>query len=303
MKVLVVWSGWENPRRSWEWLTAKYIRLIGNKVYITSKEEDIPFKPDVIFATDKPELTKKYAKKFKCPYVCWLIAGYPEGSSKDFEGAIKDASLLLAVSEVTRQDFIRTFPHDVEDKLEVCYHGVDTDEADKVEIKVEDVFTFVGNPENERKRFRWFREIVNLSGAKHRIISPEMFDIYKTLLTTLGTYHIGVEEKRKWELIKSSYAVVCTSSWETFFIPAAEAAYVRTPLISYDLPVIREIWGNSVLYFQDVDEAIWHIWELLEYPKLRRRIGERTRKQFEKKRLSLWDCAKRLEKFFEKVLE
>jgi len=306
MKILAVWSGWYNPRRLWEIRPCEYLTKIGNEVFVTAKTQEIPFEPDVVFSTNNVVLARSYSIKFRVPLIAWIIAGFPieREKYKEVAEALLNADLLLAVSKIAREDFVKSFPYDVEDKLKVCYHGIDTDEADKVgNVKVEDVFTFVGNPQDGRKRFEWFREIINLSGVAHRIISPDLFEVEKFGLATVGTYHINVEERRKFELLKSSYALICASSWETFYLPGAECAYVKTPLLSYDLPVIREIWEDSVLYFQDVDEAVWMIWEMLEFPKIREKYAEKMHKQFHKKKLSLYDCAKRLQKYFEGVLE
>jgi len=299
MKILYIWSGWRNPRRSWEWLTAEALKKIGHEVHMVHTIEKIPSEPDVIFSTSNAVLAMHYARAFRKPYICWLIAGFPEGArGTEAEEALANADLLLAVSETAKQDFLKSFPREIE--VHVAYHGVLDGREFVGELKRDDSFCFIGDPADGRKRFSWFAEAVNLTGVPARIISPNEV---KTIgqLSSVEIY-IAVDDTDKFELLARSSALVVTSSWETFALHIAEAASVSTPVVSADLPVVRELWGDSVLYGNNTDEIAWRIFELLEDPKLGEKKGKEMRRIFDEKGLDLISCAKRLTKWFEEVV-
>jgi len=299
MRILVTWSGWRNPRRSWEWLTAEALKKIGHEVHMVHTIEKIAFEPDVIFSTSNAVLAMHYARAFRKPYVCWLIAGFPEGArGTEAEEALANADLLLAVSETAKQDFLKSFPREVE--VHVAYHGV-LDGREFVGEPERDLgFCFIGDPADERKRFSWFAEAVNLAGVPARIISPNPVKELKGL--SVAQIYTAVDDRTKFELLAKSMGLIISSSWETFALHAAESASVETPVISADLPVIREIWGDSVLYGSNPDELAWRIFELLEDPKLGEKKGKEMRKIFDEKGLDLISCAKRLTRFFTEVV-
>jgi len=298
MRILYCWSGWESKRRSWELHTADALKQLGHEVILTS---DPNFKGDVdvIFASSNPLLAYHYTKNLKKPYVCWLIAGFPEEHKGTVhEEALASANLLLAVSETAKQDFLRTFPRDVE--VHVAYHGVhDGLRMIRREIDGDEKLCFIGPPNDERKRFSWVSEVSALTGATVRLITPDV--ITKPPLG-VSEVHINVGEERKFKLLTKSLALIVTSSWETFALHIAESASVMTPVISADLPVVREIWGDAVLYGDNPDELAWWVFELLENPKLGEKKGVAMRKVFERKKLDLESCAKRLSRYLEEVV-
>lgn len=302
MRVLWVWSGSRDWRRSWEWLTAEELRRAGCEVEMVSEHEPVA-RPDAVFSTEKHELAAEYAREFKVPYACWLVAGWPKDYSEERARAVAGADLLLAVSETAKRDFLATFPLGLSGEIRICYHGANERAAKKARSSPRGWLCWVGHPEDGRKRFELFAEVCSLSLSQALVISPHQFDAERVArLGVSGQYMVGAPEERKFEALKSSLALLCTSSWETFFIPACEAAACGTPLVSYDLPVIREVWGDSVLYFESTDEAVLHVWELQEDEKLRRRVARAMRRVYREKGLSLRACALRIKRHLEGLL-
>jgi len=305
LKILVTWSGWRSPRRSWEWLTAEALRTIGNEVYLSCKPEPIPLVPDVVFSTDNLVLARHYVAMFNCPHVHWVIAGFVKGSPEKIENALLAVDLLLAISETTKTDFVNSFPHDVEDKLEIAYYGVsDGKEMMTNSVTKDDMFCFVGCPDDERKRYSWFAESVSLAGVPARIISPDPFNIDQAMskLSVRGEIHTAVDNPKIFELLAKSQALICTSSWETWFLPAGEAFTVELPVISYKLPVIQELFEDVPFYFENIDECTWWIFELLENPKVGYKRGIEGRNLVLEKGFLLEDCARRLVRWFEQCI-
>jgi len=303
MRIVVAWSGWKSPRRSWETLTSEALKEAGNEIYVSHKLEKLPFEPDVVFSTSNIVLARYYAKKYNRPYVHWVIAGFPEKSPEEFEEALLKADLLLAVSETARSDFLKSFPHDVENKLKVAYHGVPDGKDPVKEVSKDEAFCFIGSPDDVPKRFSWFAEAVSLAGVKARIISPDPFKIDENMkqLSAGGEIHTAVDNEKVFEFLAKSRALVVTSSWETFGLHIAEAASVNLPVISSDLQVVRELYGDAPLYFENVDECAWWILMLVEEPEIGLKVGANLRRIFEEKELDLKSCAKRLLRWFNQI--
>ncbi len=76
----------------------------------------------------------------------------------------------------------------------------------------------------------------------------------ETALTQGRKYEITVEfvgrvtEYQKWEILKGSRLLVFPSFFEGFGLPPVEATYADVPCVAYDLPVLRETCGNSLVY-------------------------------------------------------
>ena len=58
----------------------------------------------------------------------------------------------------------------------------------------------------------------------------------------------GISEFRKYEEISAAQAVVALSSFEGFGYAPVESRYCGTPCICFDLPVLREVNGDSISY-------------------------------------------------------
>jgi len=58
----------------------------------------------------------------------------------------------------------------------------------------------------------------------------------------------NISEYEKWEQLKRASLILYPSFFEGFGLPPVEAQYVGTPCIAFDLPVLREISGNGIIY-------------------------------------------------------
>ncbi len=72
-------------------------------------------------------------------------------------------------------------------------------------------------------------------------------------------HHYGfVTPERLAGLYRSASAVVLPSLYEGFGLPVLEAMNVGTPVVASDIPAVREVAGDSVLYVsQPLDAAAW----------------------------------------------
>ena len=52
-------------------------------------------------------------------------------------------------------------------------------------------------------------------------------------------------------LFRESALYICCSRYEPFGLAALEAALCGCAVLAYDIPSLREVWGNGALYFHD----------------------------------------------------
>ena len=64
------------------------------------------------------------------------------------------------------------------------------------------------------------------------------------------TFKFLINDKEKFKILAESKALFFPSRWEGFGIPPAEAFFVQTPVICYDLPVLEEIYKEYPHYMK-----------------------------------------------------
>lgn len=84
-----------------------------------------------------------------------------------------------------------------------------------------------------------------------------------------------VQENEKWKILCSSRIFVFPSRLEGWGIAIAEAMACGLPVIAYDLPIYKEVFGDRLITVPlgDVDAMAKHIILLLENPKRAKEIG------------------------------
>jgi len=65
-----------------------------------------------------------------------------------------------------------------------------------------------------------------------------------------ATFHTAkaVREREKFELIKSSVLTVYPSTFEGYGLPPVESLYCEVPCVAFELPVLRQVHGNDLIY-------------------------------------------------------
>lgn len=63
--------------------------------------------------------------------------------------------------------------------------------------------------------------------------------------------------KEKLWLLKEAKLYISTSEVEGFNVPIGEALLLGLPVVAYDIPVHREVYGNSILYVPCFNEDIF----------------------------------------------
>jgi glycosyltransferase involved in cell wall biosynthesis len=66
-----------------------------------------------------------------------------------------------------------------------------------------------------------------------------------------------VEETTKFDLLRKSTLFVLPSSVDAWGIVVAEALSNGVPVIVYDLPAFRSIWGSNIIYVPEGDKRVF----------------------------------------------
>ncbi len=92
-------------------------------------------------------------------------------------------------------------------------------------------------------------------------------------------FHGYVPDRDLWTLYRRSALVVSPSSFEGFGMPPMQALYFRRPCLASDIPIYREVYGETLDYFPPGDEEALRreMRRLLLDPAYRLRRGEAGR--------------------------
>ncbi|MFY9228225.1 MAG: glycosyltransferase family 1 protein [Candidatus Microsaccharimonas sp.] len=117
----------------------------------------------------------------------------------------------------------------------------------------------------------------------------------------LNVIHTGyIDEQDKSALYQQSSAFVFPSIYEGFGMPILEAAASKTPIITADIPVLREAAGDGALYFNPNDSSslVLAIQKILGDKVLRRDLTTKASKH-----LKTFSWSDNAEKIIDKISE
>ncbi|OIP80743.1 hypothetical protein COW94_04715 [Candidatus Peregrinibacteria bacterium CG22_combo_CG10-13_8_21_14_all_44_10] len=198
-----------------------------------------------------PWQDKRYRKKIRSKIYFWLTGK-----------ALKKAPQFIAVSETTKHDFAKQFSINPS-KITVTYEAVsDSYKNPTTECKLPttNYLLYVGGYD-ARKNVKKLVSLVSqlkepnltliLAGGK--LDSGKLYDSYnlqkssqESSVNVLKTGFLNEEELSA--LYKNAKALINISEKEGFNLPLLEAAYVGTPVITSDIPVHRELYGDYAVF-------------------------------------------------------
>lgn len=140
------------------------------------------------------------------------------------------------------------------EKVEVIYNGVDVKEFDRVKVEKPDKprVIYLG-------RLAWYKHVDDLLISFSKLdFDAELYvagqgpeqenleNLAKSLRIENKVHFIGfVDGERKIKILKSAHALVLPSTVEGLPLTLIEAMAARTPVISADIPVSRELVGEG----------------------------------------------------------
>lgn len=179
---------------------------------------------------------------------------------------MEKARKIIAISEQTRNDIIKFYPHIPAEKIEVIYLSqsvIETSGRESPELP-ENYVLFVGN-RGGYKNFELFMksakpllekdlslQIVCAGGGK--FTNEE-----RIFLTNLGLYNrlhqYNYKDKDLAFFYKGANFFVFPSSYEGFGIPTLEAMKCGCPVLLADTGCLKEIGADAALYFETGNQA------------------------------------------------
>lgn len=176
---------------------------------------------------------------------------------------IKVSDALVYVSKETKNEVEKRFEN-ARSKLNfISYNIVEVENCNMAEIKDNSYFLFVGNLEKRKGidlLLKAFDLYINEGGGKQLYIAGALRDqTIKSMIDKVNEQkecikyfgYINNEEKEK--LLSECSVFVFPSRAEGFGIPPIEALIYKKPCIVSNLNIFREILGESVNYFDIVE--------------------------------------------------
>jgi len=222
--------------------------------------------------------------------------------------ALFSSSGIVCISNNTKKDLLEIYPKLINKKITVIYNGYDENSFFNLKDNVFDSnnVLFVGG----RSGYKNFNLAVDaLSLSKHlvlNIVGSELNDKEINYLTLrLGSnrfkLHKYLNNNELNSLYNNSLCLLYLSEYEGFGIPIIESMAAGCPVIVINTSSIPEVAGNAGIYVLNDSKSVFQkIIELKDNPKLReeyQNLGFVNVKRFSWK-----DSAKKVEDFYEEVL-
>ena len=219
-----------------------------------------------------------YAKKYGVPLIAVLFES-PNYISKfrlgmdsteeywaPYKGGVLDtASILMTISQQSLKyglEWLEGF----KGRSDIVYPAINTYVADRIQgVEEKNEIVFCGR----HVEFKNPDAIVNALAKIDKSIRPsvnyigghshKMRDKILALADANNVkvrFYANVTDAEKFHIIKRSKVLVFLSDFEGFGISPAEGIYCGKPAIVYDIPVIRDTYGDSVDYVKSGDLAL-----------------------------------------------
>ncbi len=165
---------------------------------------------------------------------------------------IKRATLVLTVSEFSKKEIVNKLKV-IPSKVRVINNGVDKEFVSDTKGVYSKYVLYVGSLDPRKNMYRL------LKAAKHLPSDYKLIVVGGTAKSFAEEDHqqlsnkidfVGyVSDERLVELYNKACAFVYPSQYEGFGIPPLEAQAIGVPIVISDIPVFREIFNCSAIYF------------------------------------------------------
>lgn len=172
---------------------------------------------------------------------------------------LKNALKIITVSNFSKKEILKFYPDIQQSKIEVVYLASFLN-FNEEEYKKGDYFIAV-NSLNSRKNIKVILEAfkrLDSSKYKLKIIGNSFDNVFNTEVLEFDSNITFLNEISDAELkkeISEAKALINASFYEGFGLTALEAMSVYTPCILSDIPVYRELYNDTALFFK-ADNAV-----------------------------------------------
>lgn len=194
---------------------------------------------------------------------------------------IEAADLLIAISNYTKQQILKYYPH-LENRIKVVYHGIpETEITPATDSLPEKYLLYVGDRTTKYKNFIPFVSAIApllKSNSGLKLICAGGNDFNTSELNNFNQLGISAEisqlnatDAQLVQLYQQAMVFIYPSLEEGFGLPLLEAFKNGCPIACSDSSCLPEVGGNAVSYFDPLNLHAIHacIDKLITDPKLR----------------------------------
>jgi glycosyltransferase involved in cell wall biosynthesis len=200
---------------------------------------------------------------------------------------LKRASLILTVSEFCKGELIEEYKIS-EDKIKVLYPGI-SEVFKPLNIEKKNFILFVGNLQPYKnlqaliKAFcilkdRGYDIELWLAGSEDKRIFRDFYfgEVKESLQKDIKFLGFKDDEELV-RLYNQAICLVLPSLYETFGLPVVEAMSCGCPVVVSDLPVFKEIVGDSAIYVNphDPEEIAFYLGEIISSESQRKVLAQK----------------------------
>ncbi len=222
------------------------------------------------------------------PFIDWFVRlitlGRYRSGSVDYlhwstAFALRHAKRIIAVSEATKQDLLRSYSEARAEKISVIHNGFNdelyhpADDEEKVKAVLakygleRPYLLYVGRLERKKntpalvEAFALWRESRPASDLKLLLVGNAGFG-FDEVNYVIEEFNLAqqvimpgwVSAEDLPDIVAAATAFIMPSRYEGFGIPILESLACGVPTAASDLPVFREVAGDAVLYFDQNDK-------------------------------------------------
>ncbi|HPT65943.1 MAG TPA: glycosyltransferase family 1 protein [Candidatus Woesebacteria bacterium] len=190
--------------------------------------------------------------------------------------SIKKASHIITVSDFSKTEIEKTYKIDPK-KITIAYNGV-VDEPFKINIKDQQkiisyyqltskkYYLYLGTLKPNKNipfLIKSFAKYLKITNSKNKLVIAGkkgwLFDeIFSTVkqerLEKNVVFTDFIDDIQKTVLYQNTLALIMPSSYEGFGIPVIEAMKLNTPVISSDIPPLKEVIQNNGFFFDPTNQ-------------------------------------------------
>jgi len=233
-----------------------------NQLYSTKKIKNNKF--DVLHVTGELSYFKSILKK---PYVITIHDMIPENFLKDKKRIqrrrelINHSTRIIAVSNNTKKELIELYPNISEDKIDVIYHGFNSENIVYKKVNYDPYILFVGKRESYKNFSFTLNSLlpllhenkeINFICTGNAFTEEEKQFIEKNNLNG-RVFAIAADEITLNSLYRNALVFIYPSLYEGFGIPILEAFGNQCPIAISNISCFPEIAGNAAEYFNPND--------------------------------------------------
>jgi len=247
---------------------------------------------DIVIATPRIYEAFYYAKKWNLPCYAFLletpnfVSQYRGGQDstevywEDYKKCILSDATFVMCNPGPTMAAAKEWLGEFKGEFFECPPAINISAADRVECEEENEVCFIGrhldfkHPDDVvmavGKMPEGIRPSINFIGSHNDQVRERLLNKARPMNVTVKFY-AGLDDYNKYALIKRSKALLAPSMFEGMGMPPAEALYCEKPVIAYDIPIIRHVYGDSVNLVPkgDIKGVVDKLRDLLENPEKR----------------------------------